>query len=118
MHLSDLLQCVVVDDSGVELGPVRDVRLVRDGPVVGTFGASFRVSGLVVGIGALGARLGYERGDVERPVALRALFGRLARRGQLVAWSDVASVEEGRIRLRPDARPRPLTPAEGGESGR
>jgi hypothetical protein len=112
MHLSDLLKCIVVDDSGVELGPVRDVRLVRDGPVVGTFGASFQVSDLVVGMGSLGARLGYARGDVERPVALQALFGRLARRGRLIAWSDVASIEEGHIRLRPDAHPRPLAPPE------
>ena len=116
MHLSDLLQSVVLDASGAEVGPVRDVRLVRDGPVVGTFGASFRVSDLVVGIGALGARLGYGRGEVDRPVALRALFGGLARRGQLVAWSDVASVEEGLVRLRPGARPRPLVPEQG--SGR
>jgi hypothetical protein len=108
MNLSDLLKCVVVDDSGTELGPVRDVRLLRDGPVLGTFGASFRVADLVVGIGGLGARLGYGRGDVERPVVLRAVFDRLARDGRLVAWSDVAKLEDGRIRLRPEARPRPL----------
>jgi hypothetical protein len=84
MNLSDLLACVVVDDSGAELGRVRDVRLVRDGPILGTFGVSLRLSELVVGIGGLGARLGYGRGDVERPALLRALFGWLAGMG---GWS-------------------------------
>ncbi len=108
MRLSDLLGAVVVDDAGREVGHVNDVRLVQDGPVVGTFGAALRVSELVVGIGGVGDRLGYGRGGIRAPRVLDSLFRRLARRGVLVAWVDVDSSEPGRVRLRPGAHPRPL----------
>src|SRR4051794_19249558 len=49
MRLSDLLSSTVFDAEGREVGRVRDVRLVQDGPIQGTFGAGLRVEGLIIG---------------------------------------------------------------------
>ena len=45
MRLSDLLGADVVDEAGRHAGRVHDVRLVQDGPLVGSFGAALRVDG-------------------------------------------------------------------------
>src|ERR671923_285859 len=50
---------VVVNQAGGSAGHVHDVRLVQDGPVIGGFGASLRVDGLIVGPRSTGGRLGY-----------------------------------------------------------
>jgi hypothetical protein len=58
MRLSELLGAEAVDQAGRSACHVHDVRLVQDGPLVGGFGASLRVDGLLVGRRAVGARLG------------------------------------------------------------
>ena len=97
MRLSDLLGADVVDEAGRSAGRVHDVRLVQDGPLVGTFGASLRVDGLIVGRRSLGARLGYERRQMRAPLLVKLLAGWLYHDGRYVDWDRVQAVEEDRI---------------------
>jgi sporulation protein YlmC with PRC-barrel domain len=94
---SDLLGAEVVDGAGRSAGDVHDVRLVQDGPLVGGFGASLRVAGLLVGRRATGVRLGYERRDMQGPLPVRLLVGWLHRGGRYVAWDRVRAVEPHRV---------------------
>jgi sporulation protein YlmC with PRC-barrel domain len=93
MKLSDILGETVMGPRGRELGRVLDVRLVQDGPLLGSFGAMFRIDSLVVGRHTFGARLGYDRGDVRGPAALRWAFRAWHRDTRSVHWSDVRAVE-------------------------
>jgi len=86
-----------VDEQGGSAGKVHDLRLEQDGPVIGGFGARFRLAGLIVGRRALGARLGYDRGDMKGPWLVKAVAGSLHRGGRYVEWGRVRSVEPGRI---------------------
>jgi sporulation protein YlmC with PRC-barrel domain len=97
MRLSDLLGADVVDEAGRSAGHVHDVRLVQDGPLVGAFGASLRVDGLIVGRRSIGARLGYERRQMRGPLLVKLLAGWLYHDGRYVHWDRVQSVEEERI---------------------
>jgi hypothetical protein len=97
MRLSDVLGCEVFDADGDSLGHVHDVRLIADGPVVGAFGPSLRVHGILVGRGSIGARLGLGRDEMRGPWLLKVIFGRRPR--HLVDWNDIASMREGRIDL-------------------
>jgi hypothetical protein len=99
MRLSDLLGADVVDEAGRSAGHVHDVRLVQDGPLVGTFGAGLRVEGLIVGGRSIGARLGYDRRKMQGPLPVKLAFGWLYHDGRFVHWDRVRSVEEDRIRI-------------------
>jgi hypothetical protein len=99
MLLSELLNARVVDVDGKDLGLVEDVRLVQDGPLLLPFGAALRVTGVIVGRGALGIRLGYYRGGVQGPWLLRMIFERLERRARYVNWDDVANWDGDTVRL-------------------
>jgi sporulation protein YlmC with PRC-barrel domain len=103
VRVSDLLGAQVLDAHGAELGRAYDVRLIQDGPEVGPFGASLRLRSVVIGATAIGARLGFERGDVRGPWPLRAAFSALHGRIRPAGWDEIASIEEDRIRLRIDA---------------
>jgi hypothetical protein len=74
--------------------------MAQEGPIQGDFGAAFRIVGLVVGPGAFGAYLGFDRTDVKGPWLLKELFNRLRRDSRFVAWGRIASVEEDRVRIR------------------
>jgi sporulation protein YlmC with PRC-barrel domain len=100
VRLSQLLGRRVLERGGRELGRVHDVRLVRDGPEIGSFGAAFRVHGLIVGTGAIGTRLGLEREQVKGPWPLTAAARRLHADRISVHWSELWSVEEDAIRVR------------------
>jgi sporulation protein YlmC with PRC-barrel domain len=95
--LSDLLHSEVYDQDGVSVGHVHDVRLVRDGPVIGSFGATFSIDGLIVGKGSFGSRLGFDRAAMKGPWVLKALFNRLHASSRFVPWDFVAAVEERKI---------------------
>ncbi|HEY3723049.1 MAG TPA: PRC-barrel domain-containing protein [Acidimicrobiia bacterium] len=103
MRLSDILGSEVFAADGSSLGHVRDVRLLADGPELGAFGPALRVHGILVGRGSLGARLGLGRPEMRGPWLLKRVFGRRAR--HLVDWGDIASVQEGEIRLSATASP-------------
>jgi sporulation protein YlmC with PRC-barrel domain len=90
---------MVLDADGTELGHVHDVTLVQDGPPIGPVGAAFRLHALLFGAPAIGTRLGFARRDVRGPRPLRALFSALHDRMRVVAWEEVAALEERRIRL-------------------
>ena len=93
MRLSDLIGLAVVDERGERVGKVHDVRLQQDGPIIGGFGARLRVTGLIVGTRAVGARLGYGRG-VRGPWLLRALAGK---GGKLVPYERISAIEADRV---------------------
>ena len=97
MRLTELLGSQVVDQAGRRAGRVHDVRLVQDGPLVGGFGASLRVAGLIVGRRAVGARLGYERRDMRGPLPVKLLAGWLHHDGRYVDWDRVQEVQPGRV---------------------
>jgi hypothetical protein len=103
MRLSDLLGSEVFAADGSSLGHVHDVRLVADGPEIGVFGPALRIHGILVGRGSLGARLGLGRAEMRGPWLLKRVFGR--RPHHLVAWTEIASVEHGEIRLSASASP-------------
>ena len=107
-RLSDLLDAEVRGDDDRRLGPVRDVRLVQDGPVRQGIQASFRVDALVVGGGSFPVRLGYYRGGIRGPLPLRWLFRRLERRALIIPMEHVAVWDEDNatVTLRPGWTPR------------
>ena len=99
MRLTELLGAEVVDEAGQSAGRVHDVRLVQDGPLIGGFGASLRLDGLIVGRRAVGARLGYERRDMRGPLLVKLLVGWLFHDGRYVAWDRIRSIEPDRIKI-------------------
>jgi uncharacterized protein YrrD len=107
MRLSDLLGSDVVDEAGRSAGHVHDVRLVQDGPLAGTFGASLRVDGLIVGRRSIGARLGYDRRKMHGPLLVKLAVGWLFHDGRYVAWDRIRSLEENRILISGSAQDLP-----------
>jgi hypothetical protein len=99
MRLTDLLEARLIDVEGVDLGRIRDVWLVQDGPPIGPFGAALRVERVVAGGAGIGSRLGYERASMTGPWPLAAFFRSWHAHGVSATWSQVAALEEGRIRL-------------------
>ena len=95
MLMSDVMGSTVVDAGGKRLGQVTDVRLVQDGPYIEGFGSALRVDALVVGRGGIASRLGYVRGGVRGPLALRLIAGALEGRAKLVSWTDVEMTADG-----------------------
>jgi hypothetical protein len=110
MRISDLMDCRVVDHDGHDLGRVRDVRLVMDGPVRGAL-AALRLDGIVVGGNALAGRLGYLRGGVRGPWPLSTIMRRLEAAALVIDVDDVADWDLGDRRLR-------LAPGAGGDQKR
>jgi sporulation protein YlmC with PRC-barrel domain len=99
MRASDLVGARVRDADGADLGTVSDIRLVQDGPVLGTWGAAFRVVGLVVAPPRTGSFLGYERGPVNGPWLVAKVVRWLHRDGVFVPWDDVESVADRVVRV-------------------
>jgi sporulation protein YlmC with PRC-barrel domain len=97
MRLSDLLDSEVVDRNGQRIGHVHDVRLVQDGPPLGTWGAALRLEGVVVGPGSIGTRLGMARPEVKGPWILKLLFARRRSSRILVPWDLVRDIGDERI---------------------
>ena len=108
MRLSELLGAEVINERGHSPGRVRDVRLVQDGPPLGGLDASLRLDGLIVGRGAFGVRLGYERSNMKGPLLVRLVLGWLHDDGGYVDWSRVSAVEPGRIRITGSADDLPM----------
>jgi hypothetical protein len=99
VNLSDLLHAQVLDADGTNIGSVDDVQLVQDGPMLLPFGAAFRVDGLAVGHRAIGRRLGYHHGGVERPWLIRAILRALGRGSHYVDWNDVVEWDGDFVRI-------------------
>ena len=100
MRLADLIGSKVVDAEDRDIGRVGDVWLTQDGPPIGVFGAALRVDSLVIGRFGLASRAGYERDDVRGPAPIAWFLHRRTAHRPVFRWSDIASLEEGRIRLR------------------
>jgi hypothetical protein len=94
MRASDIIGKPAWHDSGVRIGIVHDIRAVQDEPF-GSTGA-LRVTGIVVGRGSLGVRLGYGSAEQTGPALLHAIFGRRARHARHVPWNELR-VEPDRI---------------------
>jgi sporulation protein YlmC with PRC-barrel domain len=100
MRLAGFLGKSIVDRSGRDLGAIHDVRLVKDGAAIGSFGASYRVHSLLAGSPSIGVRLGLHREGLKGPWPLKALFRRVHAGIVTVHWSEVWSIEEEAVRLR------------------
>jgi sporulation protein YlmC with PRC-barrel domain len=100
VRLSDLLGAETVTLDGRSIGRVRDVRFVQDGHPIGTWGAAFRLDSVVVGVSAVGVRLGFARSDMRGPWMLKAFFARRHARLQEVRWAGVAAIEPNRLTVR------------------
>jgi hypothetical protein len=100
MRLADLIGAELRDADDEPIGRVGDVWLTQDGPPVGVFGAALRVETLVIGRFGIASRAGYERRDVRGPAPIAWFFHRRTAHRPVVRWTDVAALEEGRIRLR------------------
>lgn len=99
MILSDLLGSDAVDADGRRLGAVVDVRLEISGaphPLL----ADTEVTGLLVSPRSRLSTWGYERGGTIGPAIIAGLQRWLHRGMFLVAWADVARVDDGRVELR------------------
>jgi len=106
MRISDLLALEVVDADGRQVGKVRDVRLVQDGPLLGSTQAAMRVDAVVAGGGALGIRLGYVRGRVRGPALLRWVFSWAERRADTFLMTDLdwdTDANVLRVKRQPDS---------------
>jgi sporulation protein YlmC with PRC-barrel domain len=97
MRASDLLGSLVTGADGTAMGHVHDLRLVQDGPMIGTFGAALRIDASLVGPTAIGVRLGFGRSGVRGPWPMKALFERIHDRLRVVDWTLVRAIEDGRI---------------------
>lgn len=100
MRISDLLGAHVYDRNGEKIGTVHDVRMTRDGPMVGDFGAAYSVHGIVIGELGLATRLGFDRRKVLEPAPLKGLFRWLLRKNRYATWDQIGLVAERAIRLR------------------
>jgi hypothetical protein len=110
MRMSELLRSSVLDSNGEHVGRVHDVRMVREGPVQGAFGPAYVLQGLVVGPGAVGARLGFDRTDVKGPYPLKVLFRQMHKNARFVEWAVIDSVEGDVVRLKVPAADLPPVP--------
>ena len=99
MRLTDLLGARVEGRDGRAVGVVTDVRLVQDGPLLGEFGAAFRVHGLVIGRTSIGAHMGFERANVRGPWLLKKLFGVIQGVPRYAEWSLIRSLDPELVRL-------------------
>jgi hypothetical protein len=98
MILSDMLGLTVLDPEGAKLGRVIDARFRLEGH---TIPARARLTGLIVSPRSASSYLGYERRGETRPAVL-GRFLRWRHRGSfLVAWADIARIDEHTIKLRP-----------------
>jgi len=100
MRLADLIDSRIVDADGRDIGRVGDVWLIQNGPPIGVFGAALTVDALVIGRFGLASRAGYEREGVRGPAPIAWYLRQRTAHRQVVRWSDVLAIEEGRIRLR------------------
>ena len=94
MRASELVGKPVQGIDGTHRGRVSDVRLVQDGPLIGTWGAAFRVAGLVVTPRRAGSMLGYERSTLRGPWLVKKVVTWLHRDAVFVPWSEVREVGE------------------------
>ena len=86
MRLADLLGADVVDRCGQRAGRVHDVRLVQDGPLIGGFGASLRLDGLIVRRRAMAPAWATNEATVNGPLLVKLLAGWLDHDGRFVPW--------------------------------
>lgn len=97
MRASELLASELVDGTGRRLGPVRDIRVTRDG---------FRVVGLVVGGGpfaSIAHDWGYAYGRANGPWLLRALTRPATRRARFVPVERIADWGPGVVTISGEA---------------
>lgn len=89
MTIAELLDHEVVDVDGTRLGRVHDVRVAR---------GDRRLQELVVGLGAIGYRLGYPTGRTTGPWLLRRVVSLLRRQLHVVPWEHV-TISHGELHL-------------------
>jgi hypothetical protein len=97
MRLSDVLDLDVEAADGRRLGFVADVRLVQDGPMLGPYGDSFRVAGLIVVEKRHMRMLGYERNT--GPWLIRATIRRLSGNVRYVEWGAISEITDRSVVL-------------------
>lgn len=99
MRLSELIHKPVVDVNGVKLGFLQDVRMQQDGPILGTWGAAFRASSLLIVPHKWLSQLGWEAEHTCGPWVIRALTSLLNRKALRVPWTAVANCDGPTVQL-------------------
>jgi sporulation protein YlmC with PRC-barrel domain len=99
LRLSDLLETPVADSSGRVFGHVQDVRLIQDGPEIGSFGSALAIEGFIVGRRRFGERLGFHRTNMHGPWLLKTLFERYHRASRFVPWERIVEIDGERISI-------------------
>ena len=100
MILSDLLGSAVFGENRV--GWVTDVRFVLDQVSTDQAMPVARLHGLIVSPHTKSSTMGFERLNIRSPWPIAQFEHWLHRESFLVPWSDIAAIEPGRIRLRPN----------------
>src|SRR5205823_2097617 len=100
LRVSDLVGAQVFDVDGDPIAGVAEVRLRADGPAIDAVGVAMTVDSLLVGLGAVGDRLGFAlpHGPT-RPFPLDRVFRALARRARVIPWPSVDELGPRCIRL-------------------
>jgi hypothetical protein len=111
MILSEVLHLPAVDSDGNRVGTIIDARFVVDGRGKKFIGSA-RLCGFIVGRHSHHSFMGYERSDTKSPAGIARYLRWRERDAFLVLWSDVRSVTEDSITLRPGYRRySPMLPA-------
>jgi len=98
VRLGDLLWAEAEDADGEDLGQVHDVRLRHSMTPDGRH--RLVVEGVIVGAGAVSARMGYAYGDVQGPWLVARLMAWLGRHSRYVDWGDLEwRRDEGVVRV-------------------
>jgi sporulation protein YlmC with PRC-barrel domain len=96
MRLSDILGTTVQTQDGRNLGRVREVRFIRQGPSP----ARLELDGLIVSRHSIGARLGLDEPDFHGLALLRAAHRFLSRDASWVPFEHVSALQEEIITVR------------------
>ncbi|MBT2500671.1 PRC-barrel domain containing protein [Agromyces sp. ISL-38] len=99
MILSEMLGSEVVDSAGQHLGALVDVRLEISGAPHQLL-AETVVVGILVSPHSRTSTWGFERRGANAPAIIARPQHWLHRGMFLIAWADVAQIDEGRVRLR------------------
>lgn len=106
MLLSDLLAADVRRPNGESMGRVEEVIFVQDPDVAERGAPPLRLTDIVVSKPGRGRIHAFVHPDVHGPRAVKAIASWFLRHSVLVPWSDVDTVSNGVVTVKPGTRPK------------